>query len=493
MTVVFNTLLYLAIFMVLGLLSSRVMKLIHFPNVTGYLLTGIIFGPYVLGAIVDACTGQTNLLGLSTFFGDAVSGTSNALLPVGNISWLSNVALGFIAFTIGQSFKRSALKSTGKRIIITTCCESLGGAIFVLIGLLIPYMIWPDRFPLPIILTLASIACATAPAATILVVKQYKAHGPVVDTLLPVVALDDAVALICYAILFSIAKALVGSGIDIYSILVLPIMEIVLSLALGTLVGILISVASKFFRSRGNRMIFAIAGILLCTGLSNIQIFPSSMPHFSSFAFSPLLCCMMIGAIFCNVVRDADKTIDNIDRFTPPFFMLFFIISGAELNIGIYYQDMNLLAMFLPIAIIYFIMRGTGKWVGAYVGCSSDKKADPKIKKYLGFMLLPQAGVAIGLATTSGQQLSGSFGSYSYGEIVVCVILSTTIVYNIIGAFITKTALIASGEVDGMGPNRPRPVIQAPGGTISTDAKGSLPTTGDSTPKDDGEKPNVGQ
>lgn len=446
-TALFTTLGLLSAYLLIGLLSSRLMKLIRFPNVTGYLLSGILFGPYVLGKFIDLGSGETDFLGLHALFGSPLAEGSNHLGLL-DISFLSSLALCFIAFTIGQSFQVKALKTTGKRILITALTESLGGSLFVFLGLLLPHFIWPQAFPWPIILTLAAIASATAPAATVLVIRQYKAHGNVVDTLLPVVALDDAVALILFALFFSLAKGLTGGEVDIYAILVVPLLDILLSILFGSLLGLFLVWMTKYFKSGNNRMIFILAGMLFVAYLSSVKLFPSSSP-LREFEFSPLLTAMMVGAIYCNLAPDLEKTIQRVDYFTPPLFMMFFIISGAQLDISIYYKDSKLLLMFLPLAIIYFLMRSFGKYCGAYVGSLSEKNCDPMIKKYLGLMLLPQAGVAIGLATISGNQLKGNFGSgYSYGDIIVCVILSTTILYNILGAYITKRALFASGQVD---------------------------------------------
>jgi Kef-type K+ transport system membrane component KefB len=447
------TLLLVGGYLIVGLLSSRLMKLIRFPNVTGYLLSGILFGPFVLGAIVDHYLKQSDALGLHVLFGSPLSGAT-PLYPTLDISWLSGVALAFIAFTIGQSFDKNALRQTGKRILVTAFTESLGGSLAVLLGLTIAHFIAPNAFPWPIVLTLSAIASATAPAATVLVIKQYRAHGKVVDTLLPVVALDDAVALILFAIFFSIAKAISGGTINVYSLLVVPLMEIFLSLLLGLGLGYLLVGMAHFFKSRNNRLIWVLAVLLLVAGLSSLTYFPAGNP-LHEFSFSPLLVAMMVGAVYCNKMKDVDRVLERVDGFTPPLFMMFFVISGAQLDVSIYYRDPALLAMFLPLAVIYFIMRSAGKYAGAYVGSFAEKDCDPNIRKYLGLMLLPQAGVAIGLATTAGKELTAMFGGgYTLGDIVVCAILSTTILYNIIGAFLTKQALIKAGQIDGMGPNK---------------------------------------
>lgn len=446
MMIIYLTLIFLSLYLFLGLLSSRLMKLIHFPNVTGYLITGIVFGPYVLGTIVDLITKKIDALGLHYLFGSPLSNANGLILN--NISFISAIALAFIAFTIGQSFDKKAIKGAGKRIIITAITESLGGSLFVFIGLLIAHFFFKEAFPWPIILTLSAIASATAPAATVLVIKQYKAHGKVVDTLLPVVALDDITALILFAIFFSIAKALSSGNLDIYSLLIIPLLDIVVSLIFGLILGLLLLLFNKFFHSRNNRLISIIGALLIIAGVAQLHLFNINS-NLYDFQISPLLSAMIVGAIYCNYVKDVDLILERVDNFTPPLFMLFFIISGAQLDISIYYKDTKLLMMFLPLAVIYFLMRIFGKYSGAYLGSNSEKNVDPMIKKYLGLMLLPQAGVAIGLATTSGAQLIGTFAyGYTYGDIVVCTILSTTIIYNIVGAYITKWALFKSGQID---------------------------------------------
>lgn len=443
-TPIFASIFYIAIFLFLGLLAGKFMKLLHFPNVTGYVLFGILFGPFCLGAIVDACTGISDTLGLSTFFLGTAS-NPGSIISTMDISFLSNLALGFIAFSIGGSFKRSALQKTGKRIIITTALEAFGASLFVLVALIIAHFIAPDRFPLPIVLTLGAIAAATAPAGTLLIVKQYKARGAIVDTLLPVVALDDVAALVSFSILFSIAKAMTGGNINVYTIFVVPLLEIVLSLTLGAVVGFVGSSLTRLFHSSNNRLIVLIASILFAASFSEFSFFPKGHV-LESFAFSPLLTCMMAGAIYINLGKDPEKGNESLEKYTPPLFMLFFIISGATLDLSIFYNDVNMLLIFLPIAIIYLLMRAGGKYAGAYLGSAMDKEADPRIKKYLGLMLLPQAGVAIGLATSAGQSLGGNILGYTYGEIIVAVVLTTTLIYSFAGSYLAKWALFASGE-----------------------------------------------
>lgn len=422
-----NQILCIALALFVGLLSSRLMKLLRLPNVTGYLISGIIFGPFVLGKYIG---------GWST---DPLSINS-----IQAISWISDIALGFIAFTIGCSFKTSSLKAVGKRIVIITIFEALGGALITIGGLFVAYIFLKDTLPIAVILTLGAIACATAPAATLMVIKQYRAHGPVVDTLIPVVAFDDAVALIAFSVLFSISKSLVtATSLSFVGVIVVPLIEIVASLALGALLGFLISLGCRFFKSRANRMIMVIASILVVVGLSILANQLGWKLFGEDFSFSSLLACMMIGAFFINARKDAQRTIERIDQFTSPLYMLFFVISGANLNITIFASKDALLVVI--IALVYIVMRCVGKYSGAFIS-SRITKSEPAVQKYLGFTLFPQAGVAIGLATTASQTLAKA-GYEKESSIILAVILTATIVYELVGPLITKIALYKAGEI----------------------------------------------
>ncbi len=414
-----NQILCIALALFVGLLSSRLMKLLRLPNVTGYLIAGIIFGPYVLGQYIGGW-----------------SSTPGSETSIDAIKWISEIALGFIAFTIGCSFKKNALQRVGKKVIIITIFEALGGAIITIGALLVAHIFLKEQLPISLILTFGAIACATAPAATLMVIKQYKAKGPVVDTLIPVVAFDDAVALIAFAILFSIAKTLAGkSSINVMDILVWPLVEIFGSLILGTILGFAISFAFKFFKSRANRSILIICAILIVIGLSMLGKY-----YKWPFSISSLLACMMIGAIFINAREDAGRTIERIDEITPPFYMLFFVISGASLDITIFGSKGALTLVI--IALIYAISRCVGKWTGAYLSAKATH-AEPTVQKYLGFTLFPQAGVAIGLATTANQ----AFTDPNLASLVLAVVLTSTIIYELLGPVITKIALKKAGEI----------------------------------------------
>ena len=422
-----NQILCIAIALFVGLLSSRLMKLLRLPNVTGYLISGIIFGPYVLGQYIGGWTS------------DPASQTS-----IQAISWISEIALGFIAFTIGCSFKTSSLKAVGKKVVIITIFEALGGAIVTIGGLFIAYIFLKDSLPISIILTLGAIACATAPAATLMVIKQYRARGPVVDTLIPVVAFDDAVALIAFSVLFSVSKSIASATeLSFVGVIVVPLIEIIVSLALGAALGAIVSLGCKWFKSRANRMILIIASILVVVGLTMLANTYSWKMFGEDFSFSSLLACMMIGAMFINLRKDAQRTIERIDGFTPPLYMLFFVISGANLNITIFASKDALIVII--VALVYIVMRSIGKWSGAFASAKLTK-SEPTVQKYLGFTLLPQAGVAIGLATTASQTLA-KLGLEKESSLILAVILSATIIYELFGPLITKIALYKAGEI----------------------------------------------
>ena len=421
-----NQILCIALALLVGLLSSRLMKLLRLPNVTGYLIAGIIFGPFVLGKYIGGWTAEDSATSLSA------------------IKWISEIALGFIAFTIGCSFKKDALARVGKRVIIITICEALGGAIITIGGLFIAYIFLKDQLPISIILTLGAIACATAPAATLMVIRQYKARGPVVDTLVPVVAFDDAVALIAFAILFSLSKSLAGgTSVSPMEVLVVPLLEIIISLGLGAVLGVLVSLGCKLFHSRANRSIMIICAVFIVVGLSMLAVSKQWKMFGVDFTFSSLLSCMMIGAMFINIRSDAGRVIERIDSITPPLYMLFFVISGASLDITIFASKDALLVVI--VALIYIIMRCVGKWTGSFAA-SKATHAEPTVQRYLGFTLFPQAGVAIGLATTANQTFA-NLGYQKEASLVLAVILTATIIYELVGPVITKISLTKAGEI----------------------------------------------
>ena len=425
MSIVIASILWVGLALIVGLMMSKLMKIVHFPNVTGYLISGVLIGPWVLGLFDQ--------------------GQFNGILS--SISWISDIALGFIAFTIGGSFKLSTLKKVGKRATVITIFEALGGAAIVIVGLLIGYYcgLKDMGLSIPMILTLGSIACATAPAATLLVIQQYKAEGPVTRTLIPVVAFDDSVALMAFAVLFAISKVIaVGGSFDAIDGLVIPLLEIVLSLVIGAIMGFVIAIATRWFKGRGNRMMVCIAAVLICVGLSMIET--SALGWGFSFQLSSLLTIMAMGAIYVNFARGIETTNVFLEKFTAPIFMLFFIISGANLNFGIFMDEAALLV--IVIALIYIICRVIGKWGGAAIGAQITR-CEPTVKKYLGFTLIPQAGVALGLAS-SAKLFFTSLGDADLmliGDLLYTCIIVSTIVYELVGPLVTKWTLTKAKEI----------------------------------------------
>ncbi|MBO6262385.1 MAG: cation:proton antiporter [Bacilli bacterium] len=423
----FSIFAYVAVLLLVALLSTRLMRLIKLPNVTGYIITGIIMGPFLFGVLFNNFSYENIKDGLIYGF-------------VKNLGWVSTVALGFIAFSIGTSFKINTIKALGKRVMVITVLEALGASILVIAALLAAHFIFPQYVSLELALTLAAIASATAPAATLMVIKQYRAHGPLVDTLLPVVALDDAAALILFAILFQIATALAGGSISAYAIIVKPLLEISISLGVGVVLGFVVSLANRFFKSRNNRLIWCIFSVFAALGF--YYLFKS--PVMGGFELSSLLTCMMAGAIYTNFEKESGRTLDVMDRFTSPIYMMFFVISGASLDLTIFFNGDGLVVVL--IAVTYIISRVIGKWSGAYIGASITR-CEPQVKKYIGFALVPQAGVAIGLSTTAYTLFSQNPATEKTGALILAIILTSTLVYELIGPMVAKFALKKAHEI----------------------------------------------
>lgn len=409
-------LLALSVALIGGLLSTRLMKVFKLPNVTGYLVVGILLGPYLWKVL-----GLPNAALISEEFLEA-------------FDIIVTLALGFIAFSIGGEFKLSSLKKIGKKIFFITFTQSfLALALVDIVLIIVCYFMGNLNEQLPLIIVLGAVATATAPAATLMVIKQYRAKGPLTDTLLPVVALDDAYGLVAYAVSFAIAKTFaMGTEISFFSICIKPLLEIIVSLGVGALLGFLLSFACKYFLSRANRLTIMIAATVLGVALCEIAI------NRFEFEMSSLLTCMMIGAVFCNMRPDSHVIMDGCDRWTPPMFMLFFVLSGAELDFTIMGKPIVLI-----IGALYLIARSIGKIYGAHFGCSVCKE-DKNVTKYLGYTLLPQAGVAIGMAHSAARAFEG-VGSLS--ATITAVVLCATLVYELVGPLITKNALKKAGEI----------------------------------------------
>ncbi|HNX15824.1 MAG TPA: cation:proton antiporter [Bacilli bacterium] len=420
-------LLPLILAMFFGLLATRLMKPLGLPNVTGFLIAGVLIGPFLLGKW------------LPDFFLDADD--------VKSFGIITEIALGFIAFSIGTSFKKETLKSAGKSIIIITIFEGLGALFITLIALLLVYFFVPG-IPLPVVITLGAIATATAPAATLMVVRQYRAKGPVTNTLLPVVALDDAVALMSFAICFPVAEALAsGRAITIIEVLLIPLAEIVISLGIGTAVGFLLTLAMRWFHSRANRLSLMIVSVLLVVMLARIKVGSYEA------TISSLLACMMIGTILVNARADGEQILEGVERWTPPLFMLFFVISGASLDLSVFFKG----GLILIVAGVYIVFRMVGKFFGSFLG-GKITKAEPKVQKYLGWALFPQAGVAIGMATLASQ---GFPTNPEYGAMILAVALAATLVYELVGPIITKIALTKAGEII-IEKKKPKAIVNKP-------------------------------
>ncbi len=411
MTNTSSILISLSIALLTGLLLSRLAKKVSLPAVTAYLVAGVLIGPFVLGAI-----------GI-----DGIGITEN---QISGLSIISDVALGFIAFSMGNEFRISQLKKIGKQATVIGILQAIVTTVVVDAALILLHFAMPDKLSISAAIVLGAVATATAPAATLMVVRQYKAKGPLTDTLLPVVAIDDAVGLIIFAISFGVAKSLSAGSVNILSIVLEPILEVVLSLALGFLMGLLFTYCERFFHSRSKRMAMSVTFVLLTVGISLIK-FEIGGIHIS---FSSLLSCMMLGTVFCNICDFSEELMDRADRWTAPILILFFVISGAELDLSVFTDFAIIL-----IGLAYIVARSAGKYFGA--GMSSRlMKCDQNIVKYLGITLLPQAGVALGMAIKA-VELGPD------GAIVRNITLFAVLIYEIVGPALTKIALTKAGDI----------------------------------------------
>lgn len=410
-----NALLSVSIALLTGLLMTRIFRTFKLPAVTAYLIAGVLIGPYGIGAF------GIEGLGFNTM--DSVS----------QLSAISQVALGFIAFSIGNEFRIEDLKKTGKQATVIGIFQALVATLFVDLALYVIHLAMPDKLSMAQVLTLGAIATATAPAATLMVVREYKAKGPLTSLLLPIVALDDAVGLIVFAVSFGIAKTLVSGTIDMVSILLNPFIEIVCSLLLGAVMGWLLTQLEKLFNSNTNRLNMTIAFVFLTVALSMLK-FEIGPVHIS---FSSLLVCMMLGTVFCNICPLSHDLMGAADKWTSPLFALFFVISGAELELSVF-ADVAIVI----VGIVYIIFRSLGKYFGAMVSAKATDCA-PSICKYLGITLLPQAGVALGMCTTA-MQLG------EQGHLIRNITLFAVLIYELFGPLLTKQALTAAGDIKPM-------------------------------------------
>lgn len=401
----------LAVAMIGGLLMSRLAKKLSLPAVTAYLVAGLLLGPF--------CIGRLDILGLGFSSLDAVKG----------FDIVSQAALGFIAFTIGNEFRLTQLKSMGRRAITVGILQAVITTAVVDVALIVLHFIKPDLLSVSSAITLGAIAAATAPAATLMVVRQYKADGPMTRLLLLVVAIDDAVGLVLFSASFGIAKAMEQGTASISAIVLEPIIEITASLLLGALMGVLLNLAERFFHSRSKRLAISVGFVLLTVGLSMLEFRIGTLQC----GFSLLLVCMMTGTVFCNICDFSEELMNRVDSWTVPLNILFFVISGAELDLDILSNPLILL-----IGVVYIVFRSLGKYSGAYLSCALTNCGE-KITKYLGVTLLPQAGVALGMAITATELADGA--------LVRNVVLFAVLVYELIGPVLTKQALTRAGEI----------------------------------------------
>ena len=394
-----------------GLMLSRLTKLLNLPAVTAYLVAGLLLGPFALGRLGIPGLGfqsleQVELMGIVT-----------------------ETALGFIAFTIGNEFRLSQLRSMGRSAITIGILQAVITTVVVDIVLIGLHFCFPEMISIPCAITLGAIASATAPAATLMVVRQYKADGPLTRLLMLVVAIDDAVGLVLFSVSFGIATALSNGQVSVLAVVVEPILEIVLSLGLGSLMGLLLNWVEQFFHSRSKRMTISVAFVLLTVGLSSVS-FTVGGVHCG---FSLLLVCMMTGTIFCNICTTSEELMERVDNWVMPLNILFFVISGAELDLEILSHPVTII-----VGIIYILARSAGKYSGAAISCKLTKQSKP-ITDNLGITLLPQAGVALGMALTAA--------TLSDGALARNVVLFAVLVYELIGPALTKRSLLAVGEI----------------------------------------------
>ena len=419
-----SILMSLSIALLAGLLLSRLANRIQLPAVTAYLVAGVLIGPFLLGALNIPGIGITH---------DQLDG----------FGIIADVALGFIAFSMGNEFRIDALKKIGKQATLIGIFQAIFTTAIVDIALIALHFAMPEKFPMAAAIVLGAVATATAPAATLMVVRQYKAKGPLTDILLPVVALDDAVGLVVFAVSFGIARSMSQASVSVLSIILEPLLEVVCSLALGFIMGLLFTLCERFFHSRSKRMAVSVTFVMLTVAVSCMKFNVGGI----HIGFSSLLACMMLGTVFCNICDFSEELMDRADRWTAPILILFFVISGAELDLSVFSE----IAVVI-IGLAYIASRSVGKYFGAGISARWGK-CDANIVKYLGITLLPQAGVALGMAIKATELGSD-------GAIVRNITLFAVLIYEIVGPFLTKLALTAAGDIKAEGKTSAREEAQ---------------------------------
>lgn len=410
-----SVLLSISIALATGLIMSRIVKKIGLPAVTGYLVGGVLIGPYLLGRLGIEGIGFTSME------------------KVEQLKVISEVALGFIAFLIGNEFRLSQLRKTGKQALVIGVLQALAATFVVDVVLLGLHFAMPDKISMSAVITLGAIATATAPAATLMVINQYKAKGKLTDILLPVVAIDDAVGLIIFAISLGIAKVISSGEYNLLTIILEPLLEIILSLGIGAIVGTILTNAEKFFNSRSKRMSVVVTVVIMAVAISMYTFTIGGI----TISISSLLLCMMIGTTFCNEseYEFSNNLMERTNRWSTPLVILFFILSGSELQLNIF---TNLTIVLIGVAFI--IARSIGKYFGAYFSAKLVK-CDKNVQKYLGITLLPQAGVALGMSIKAQEVLVGD------GDLIKNITLFAILIYELFGPYLTKISLIKSGDI----------------------------------------------
>ena len=407
-----SELLSLSVAMFAGLMMTRVLGKLKLPDVTAYLIAGVLIGP--------CCIGALHIPGLG--FGSAEE--------LESLTLVSNVALGFIAFSIGNEFRLSQLRETGRQALVIGILQAVAATLLVDVVLLLVHLLFPQLLSIPAALTLGAIAAATAPAATLMVVRQYKAKGPLTELLLPIVALDDAVGLVLFAVSFGVAKALSAGAVDLISIVVDPLLEILASLVLGTLAGWALTQLEKLFHSNTNRLAMTIGFVFVTVALSMLRIPLGPV----TLSFSSLLVCMMMGSVFCNLCPLSEEIMGRADKWSAPVLVLFFVISGAELELGVFAKGGAVL-----VGVVYILTRSAGKYFGARESARM-MHCGASVTKYLGITLLPQAGVALGMCVTAAK-LPGD------GPMIRNIVLFAVLIYELVGPLLTRWALTKAGDI----------------------------------------------
>ncbi len=400
-----------------GLFMTRIARPLQFPDVTGYLIAGILIGPYLLGAL--------GIPGLGL----------NSIAQVEEYHLFSDIALGFIAFAIGNEFRLSQMRQIGKKATVIGVLQAVITTVVVDIILICVHLLMPDVLPLSAAIILGAIAAATAPAATLMVVRQYKAKGALTDLLLPIVALDDAVGLVLFAISFGVARSLVNNETDLIGTLINPLIEIAASLVLGMVMGALLNWAERFFHSRSKRLAISVTAVLLTVAISMLHISFGAV----TVSFSSMLTCMMLGTVFCNLCDFSEELMERCDRWTAPLYIIFFVLSGAELD----FKMFSTIAI-VCVGIIYILSRACGKYFGAYFSAKGTG-CDKQTARYLGIALFPQAGVELGMSLQAEQALGEE------GRIIRNIVLFSVMIFMLVAPSLSKFALTKAGDIQPQG------------------------------------------